>query len=80
MSPIFRAYTNILALALTKLEPAEEISPKIQIDFVRDPMFLQSYAVLDIISKQIEGAYLFSSQIDCAKGSIQEEYHNSVQP
>jgi hypothetical protein len=44
-----RAYTDIIAL--TKLE-TKEISHKIQINFFRDPIFLQSAAVHDSITKQ----------------------------
>jgi hypothetical protein len=47
LHPMVRAYTDILAL-----EP-KEISCKIQIDFRRNPMFLQSHQIQDIITKHI---------------------------
>jgi hypothetical protein len=50
LSPLGRVHTNIIAL--TKLEP-KEISHKIQVDFVRNPMFqhfLQPFS--DIITNE----------------------------
>jgi hypothetical protein len=51
LHPLVRAYTD--ALAMTKLEP-KQICRKIQIDFERHPMFLQSRQVRDIIRDQIK--------------------------
>jgi hypothetical protein len=51
LHPLVRVFTGILGM--TKFE-AKQISCKIKVDFERDLMFLQSYPVCDIITKQIQ--------------------------